>query len=122
MKIVHTAILAAVMLSGCATSPKNIEAAYVSPLPYQNLTCEQLQDEAARVSAAAAVATGQQTEQANKDAVAMGVGMIVFWPALFFIGGDKSNAAEVSRLRGEMKAIEDVSTAKKCGIVFQQAK
>jgi hypothetical protein len=30
----------------------------------------------------------------------------VFWPAAFFVGGDKQNAAELARLRGEMDEIE----------------
>jgi hypothetical protein len=46
-------------------------------------------------------------------------GVIVFWPALFFIGGDKQNAAELARLKGEMDAVEQASIRKKCGIQFQ---
>ncbi len=119
MKPVHTTIVAALLLAGCATSPKNIEAAYVSPIPYQSMTCDQLGAEASRVSAAAATATGQQQDQANKDALAMGVGLVVFWPAIFFIGGDKTHGAEVARLKGEMNAIEQASVASNCGIQFR---
>jgi hypothetical protein len=39
----------------------------------------------------------------------------------FFIGGDKQNAAELARLKGEMDAIEQTSIRKKCGIQFRQA-
>src|SRR5689334_2973750 len=100
-KIVSVALCVA--LAGCATSPKDIAPAYVSPILYQNLSCDQLAQEAARVSHAAAVATGQQEQQAGKDAAMMTVGMILFWPSLFMIGGDKGNAAEVARLKGEMQ-------------------
>jgi uncharacterized lipoprotein YajG len=119
MKFLHLALVAPLLLAGCATNPKDIEAAYVSPIPYQAMSCEQLAAEAGRVSNAAAVATGQQQSQANKDTAAMAVSLIVFWPAIFFVGGDKANAAEVARLKGEMKAIEETSTAKSCGIQFQ---
>ena len=119
MKLVHLALVAPLLLAGCATSPKDIEAAYVSPIPYETMTCDQLRAEATRVSNAAAVATGQQQSQANKDTAAMAVSLIVFWPAIFFVGGDKANAGEVSRLKGEMNAIEQASGAKSCGIEFQ---
>jgi hypothetical protein len=120
MKLTQAALAGALLLGGCATNPKDITAAYVSPLPYQAMTCDQLAAEAGRVSQAAAAANGQQQSQANKDTAAMAVSLIVFWPAIFFVGGDKSTAAEVSRLKGEMKAIEQVSIEKACGIQFQR--
>jgi hypothetical protein len=39
-----------------------------------------------------------------KDAVATTVGVIVFWPTLFLIGGDKQNAAQLAQLKGQMDA------------------
>ena len=107
-------------LAGCATSPKDIAPAYVSPILYQNLSCDQLSQEAVRVSNAAAVATGQQQNQASKDTAMMAVGMVLFWPSLFFIGGDKGNASEVARLKGEMQAIEQANISKNCGLQFGQ--
>jgi hypothetical protein len=59
MKITHLAAVASLALAGCATSPKDISASYVSPVLYQNLSCDQLRLEAARVSSAAAAAAGQ---------------------------------------------------------------
>ena len=115
------AVAATALLAGCATSPKDIAPAYVSPVLYQNLSCQQLAAEAARVSAAAAAATGAQQQQASKDATMVGVGMILFWPAMFFVGGDKGNAAEVARLKGEMQAIEQANIQKNCGIQFQRS-
>lgn len=108
------------LLSGCATSPKNIEASYVSPVPYQQMSCTQLQAEAARVANAAAVATGRQSQQAGSDAAAMTVSLLIFWPAIFFVGGDKGNAVELANLKGQMQAIEQVNAEKNCGIQFQQ--
>jgi hypothetical protein len=90
-------------------------------LQYESLTCPQLAEEAQRVSHRAAVAAGVQDQKATNDAVATTVGAIVFWPALFFIGGDKGNAAELGRLKGEMDAIEQASIRKNCGIQFRAA-
>lgn len=71
------------------------------------------------MSARASQAMGAQDKKAENDAAAMAVGMILFWPALFFIKGDSETAAEVSRLKGEMEAIEQASIAKNCGIEFR---
>lgn len=107
------------LVAGCATSPKDIAPAYVSPVLYQNLSCEHLAAEAQRVSAAAQAASGQQQSQANKDAAMVTVGVILFWPSLFFVGGDKGSAAELARLKGEMQAIEQANIAKSCGLQFR---
>jgi hypothetical protein len=116
--VASAAVLA--LVSGCATSPKDITPAYVSPVLYQNLSCEQLAAEAQRVSSAAATAAGVQQGQAGKDAAMVGVSLILFWPAIFFVGGDKASAAELARLKGEMQAIEQANVAKNCGLQFQQ--
>jgi outer membrane murein-binding lipoprotein Lpp len=121
MKLVHLTVVGSLVLAGCATSPKDIQASYVSPVPYQAMNCQQLGEEAQRVSAPAMAATGQQQSQANKDAVAMGVALFVLWPAIFFVGGDKGNAAQIAQLKGEMNAIEQVNAAKNCGIQFQRS-
>ncbi len=110
-----------VTLAGCATRAENISAAYVSPIQYQGFTCAQLQEEAARVSARAAVATGAQDQKANNDAIATGVGVVLFWPALFFIKGDAASAQEIAQLKGDMDAIEQANIQKKCGLQFHRA-
>ncbi len=119
MNIRIAALVLPLFVAGCATSPKDIAPAYVSPILYQNLTCDQLGQEAARVSQAAAVATGTQEQQAGKDVAMTAIGVVLFWPSLFFIGGDKGNAAEVARLKGEMQAIEHANISKNCGMQFK---
>jgi hypothetical protein len=114
-----TALSIAAALSSCASKPQDIEAAYVSPTLYESLTCDQLREEATAVSARAIAASGAQQKKADNDAVAVGVGVVIFWPALFFAKGDGATAAEVSRLKGEMKAIEMASLKNNCGIRFE---
>lgn len=87
---------------------------------YQSYSCEQLQMEAQRISSRAAEISGVQDKKASSDAVKMGVGVILFWPTLFFIKGDGTTAAEVGRLKGEMDAVEQASIQKNCGIHFQR--
>jgi hypothetical protein len=106
-------------LGGCAKDASEVGATYVSPITYQSYSCDQLGQEAQRVSAAAAQAAGVQDQRATNDKVAMGVGLVVFWPALLFTKGNDENTAELARLKGEMDAIEQASIAKHCGITFQ---
>src|SRR5438045_1027051 len=96
------AVLAALAMAGCASKSSDVAGTYISPLQYESLSCRQLAEEANRVSHRAAIAAGVQDRQASNDAVATGVAIVVFWPAAFFIGGDKGNAAELGRLKGEM--------------------
>lgn len=114
------AVLAAA-IGGCAKDASDVGATYVSPISYESYSCERLAEEAQRVSAAAAQAAGVQDQRATNDKVAMGVGLIVFWPALIFVKGNDETTAELSRLKGEMDALEQESIAKHCRITFQHA-
>ena len=72
------------------------------------------------VSARAAEATGAQNKARTNDAVMTTVGVVVFWPSLFFIKGNGPQSAELARLKGQMEAIETASIRKKCRIEFQK--
>jgi hypothetical protein len=104
----------------CASYSEKVAATSVSPIIYENLTCRQIAEEASRVSRRAAEVAGVQDSQATKDSVVTGVAIVVFWPAAFFVGGDRGNAAELARLKGEADALEQVSIKKSCGIQFRQ--
>lgn len=110
----------AATVAGCASASNDISAAYVSPLQYNNLTCEQLGLEAERVSARASEVAGIQDQKSTNDAVATGVAIVLFWPAAFFIKGDGPTAAELARLKGEFESIEKVSNQKGCKLQFRR--
>jgi hypothetical protein len=114
-------LLVSALISGCAKQSQDIAGSYVSPTQYQNFSCRQLSEEASRISNRAALAIGAQDKKAQNDAVATGVGLVLFWPALFFIKGDTEGSAEVASLKGQMEALELMSTRKSCGITFQKA-
>lgn len=114
-------LLGALTVAGCASKGADVAPSYVSPIQYQSFTCPQLAAEAERVSAAATSASGAQDSQATKDAVATTAAVIIFWPAAFFVQGDKQNAAQLAQLKGQMDAIQQESIAKNCGIQFQTA-
>ncbi|MDE0307839.1 MAG: hypothetical protein OXI87_23590 [Albidovulum sp.] len=118
-KVVTAAVCASLVLSGCARSPGTISGTYISPLQYQSHSCSQLNQELSRINARATELAGRQSSEATKDAVALGAGLILFWPALFFmIGGDRSE--ELSRLKGEIEAVEQSAIQKNCTSVSSQ--
>jgi hypothetical protein len=106
-------------LGGCASSSAEITPAYVSPVMYQQYTCPQLAQEAQGVSARAASLSGVQDQKRTNDGLATAAAVVIFWPAAFFVGGDKQTAAELAQMKGQMVAIEQASVMKKCGIQFQ---
>jgi hypothetical protein len=87
-------------------------------LMYQSYNCQQLALEAQGVSARAAALSGAQDSQRTKDQVATGVAIAVFWPAAFFVGGDKQNAAELGQMKGHGCHRAGIHR-KKCYIQFQ---
>jgi len=108
------------LIGACASRSSDIQASYVSPVQYQNYSCQQLVEEGRRVSAHAARVAGHQDDKRTNDAVLTGVAVVLFWPALFALEGDGQMAAELARLKGEMEAIEKASLEKNCGIQFQR--
>lgn len=116
------AVLWAAALAGCASSSKDIQATYVSPVQYQSYTCQQLTLEAQALSTRAAQVSGAQDEKRTSDAVATTAAVIIFWPAAFLVRGDGQTAAELANLKGQMQAVEQASIQKKCAIQFQSPK
>ncbi|HMF22723.1 MAG TPA: hypothetical protein VKG24_11435 [Pseudolabrys sp.] len=115
------AVALAAATGACASYSEKVPATYVSPMIYENMSCKQIAEEASRVSRRAAEAAGVQDSQATKDSVVTGVAIVVFWPAAFFVGGDRGTAAELGRLKGEMDALEQASSKKNCGIQFRKS-
>lgn len=105
-------------ISACSQKADKISPVYTSPLLYQHYSCDQIRQELSRVNRRALEVTGQQDSAANKDTAALAVGMVLFWPALFFmVGGDKKE--ELGRLKGECEALEKCAIEKECSIVAE---
>ena len=112
-------LVATTIVAGCASSSEDVRAAYVSPLQYQHLSCQQVSAEADRVSRRAAELSGVQDSKRTSDVVATTAAVILFWPAAFLVKGDGQTAAELARLKGEFDALERASIEKRCGISFR---
>lgn len=111
---------AAVALQACASSSDTVTGSYVSPLQYQSYTCQQLGEEAQRISSRVSQTSGVQDQKRTTDALATTAAVIIFWPAAFFVSGNDQNTAELARLKGEFEAIEKISIQKNCGLQFQK--
>ena len=83
-------------------------------MQYQSYNCEQLILETQRIQRRVVELGGRLDEAAANDKALVGVGMLLFWPALFAVGGTKNQEAEYSRLKGEYDAVQQTSISKQC--------
>ena len=113
-KFVTNALVFAVALGGCATASKDVTSVYVSPLQYQSFDCDQLAAENQRLQSRTNQLGGRLDEAASNDKAIGVVGAILFWPALFALGGTKPQEAEYARLKGDADAIQQSAIIKKC--------
>lgn len=113
-KHVALSIAAALAVSGCATHSDSISASHVSDAQYANFTCDQIRAEMDRVRFKRDELVEKQNKSASTDNAMMGVGMILFWPALLALAATSDNKAEVARIKGEFEAVERASVAKNC--------
>ena len=98
---------------GCATPPDEIPTSHVSPVQYSHYDCEQITMEMRHVGRRVNELYYELDEEAGDDAAQMGIGLLLFWPALFFLeGGDDARAGECARLKGERIALEDAAVMK----------
>lgn len=118
MSIKTTIALASLCsLAACATASKDIAATYVSPLQYQGHDCAQLSAEVARIQSRVNELGGRLDQAASNDKMITGAGIILFWPALFALGGTRQQEAEYARLKGEFDAVQQAAISKKCAAI-----
>lgn len=112
--------VAGLALVSCASSPNKIGAQYVSPIIYQDYDCDQIAMEQHRIERRTGELYQSLKREANADKWQMGIGLVLFWPALFMLeGGDGPEATEYARLRGEYNALSEVSIMKRCQLKFK---
>ncbi|MDO8863712.1 hypothetical protein Q6D67_18630 [Haliea sp. E1-2-M8] len=105
------------VIAGCASNPDKIDAAYVSPTKYKNHDCDQIATEMQHVERRTNDLYQRLKSERKADNWQMGIGLVLFWPSLFFLeGGDGPEAAEYAQLQGDHEALRLNSVEKKCGI------
>ena len=101
------------MTAACATPPEQIVPTYVSPNAFADMSCPALRAEAARINGQVAALTGAQQAAVNNDNAMMGIGMLIFWPALLGLSGD-INAPQLASMKGMADAINAASIGRGC--------
>ncbi|SMF78068.1 hypothetical protein SAMN06265365_1361 [Tistlia consotensis] len=114
---VALAVATAALVGGCASQPKNITAAYVSPVQYADYSCPQITAEMDGVSKRTVELYDHLQNKADNDSAEMAIGIVLFWPALLMLnGGDGPEAQEYAHLKGEYKALDEVAGKKSCTV------
>jgi type IV pilus biogenesis protein CpaD/CtpE len=97
------AALAAVALSGCASSTANVPALYTDEAPWAAMSCPELRAEEQRISQASSGAMGAQN---------MMRGSVIGLPASVVSGGAAQNRIAV--YKGQLEAVGRVISKKGC--------
>ena len=113
-RLLYLVVAGSLLTAGCAPAPTDVAPAPVSAAAYSGLSCRQLRDEAIRLNDQVATLTGQQQRKASNDAVAMGVGMVLFWPALFALGASGDVSPQLAQAKGQAEALQAAARQKGC--------
>jgi hypothetical protein len=112
-KFITSIGLISILITGCASSSKDVTEVYVSPLQYNSYDCSQLSAEEQRLRVRLTQLGARLDNAAKNDQIIVGASVLLFYP-IFFVGGNKDQEAEFSRLKGEYSAVEQAAIAKKC--------
>ena len=117
MKKIAVLTLIPTLILGCASNPDKISASYVSPYKYKDYDCDQIMMEMDYVSKNTVRLYQRLSKEQKSDQGQMAVGLLLFWPALFFLeGGDGPEAVQYADLKGEHEALRQASVKKRCEI------
>jgi hypothetical protein len=101
-------------VAGCATGSAGIHAEYTPSMMYQGYSCQQLAMEDVRLRSDVAELKGEVDHNATNDKIMTGVGVALFWPALFFIKGNGEAESQYAELKGQHQAIQEAFAMKGC--------
>jgi hypothetical protein len=108
------ALLAACVLAGCSTRAVDVRPTPADPADFAAWSCDRIHDEQDLVQQKAADVAYAVDERAGTNILALGVGVTVFWPALFALRPDGIEAADLARLKGRFEALQIAATLKRC--------
>lgn len=103
------AATAAFVLVGCAARPEDIQAQYVSHVPYMGWTCEQLGEETIRLNQALTSASVTQSNARSNDTAGV---ILLGLPVASMSGGNV--APQIAEYKGEIEAVGKAQNLKNC--------
>ncbi|HLL09668.1 MAG TPA: hypothetical protein VK570_01315, partial [Rubrivivax sp.] len=101
-------------LAGCASRAASVAPLPTNPAEFITWDCARIDDERDAVQQRAADVAYAVDERVGNNILALGVGVTVFWPALFAMRPDGLEAADLARLKGRFEALTVASTNKGC--------
>jgi len=109
------AMLAAALVAvGCASRSGEVAPLPMSPAQFAGWSCERLDDEAERVQRRAAELAWTVDERSGNNIVALGVGVMVFWPALLALRPQGPEADDLAQLKGRFEALRGAAALANC--------
>jgi len=109
-RVLFAAAILLAACSACAPTPESIQPAYVSEVPYQSWSCQQLGEELGRLNTALATASAQQNSARTNDTV----GIILIGLPVGSMSG-QSIAPQIARYKGEQEAVNRAMIRGQCG-------
>lgn len=110
----RAAFALSLLLAGCASRSGDVQPLTGIDADFTAWSCAQLLDELDRVQRRAADVAYAVDERAGNNIIALGVGVIVFWPALLAMRPDGPEARELALLKGRNDALRAAARAKAC--------
>jgi len=116
LNLKHKLLMAALAagVAGCATRAVDVPPAPASPAEFMAWECARIDDESDLVQQRATDVAWSLDERVGNNILALGVGVTVFWPALFAMRPDGLDAADLARLKGRYEALATASRNKGC--------
>ena len=109
------AAVATLLVTGCASRATDVPARPTDPAVYAGWDCARLFDERDSVQYQAADVAYAVDSVAGANMVALGLGVMVFWPALLAMQPDGPEAALLADLKGRFEALRGAADARACG-------
>lgn len=118
-KILASVVALLLGAGGCATHPNSLKGTSASDLKYDALSCKQISVQATDARRRIVALYDVLADKADGDVWQTGLGLTIFWPALFLLeGGDGAEAVEYQTLQGDYVALQQEASAKECKFVL----
>ena len=107
-------LLAASLMAGCATRSADVRAVPADPADFVGWPCARIHDEMDAVQQRAIDLSWTVDERAGQHVVALGIGLVVFWPALLAMRPDGAESEALARLKGRFEALQAAAARDRC--------
>ena len=104
----------ALALAGCATRSGDVAPAPANPADFATWDCLRIADEQDAVQQRAADLAYAVDERVGNNILALGVGLVVFWPAILAMRPQGPEAQDLARLKGRFEALQAAAHLKSC--------